>query len=618
MYSKVSTSFGRGQEPVQMPDAGPVRDGQAGGSHQDDGLAVYVSPDAQRRLPAGWPPLWGHSAQQGRHSAVSTVFDGAGERRPSDTKGSLPVTERAPDDASLRSGTPPSPVSTSSTSSTSGAVGEEGSRGSRGSIDAEDDCVIEQLSGAWVAVGDEMPTDRKSSGPAPATPVSYLSLNFKTLAGGADLGGKSGSRCVTIGGERHQLKKMPVLSEGVLVAVKQAAKGLAKGGNTEICGELVAAAAASAFLSGADRALVPVVRLVHDDTQCRFGLLSRHFEGRSQTLDAVFAAAAVKAGQLAQGRELPGHVKLVFRDGLAVMTHPQVKGEHALNAEQSRQLVRHLVHAARLGDHDINPGNFMLLEDGAVARIDFGHAVNDLVAGSTHWGGGIRHASRILDFFNRDKLLNSSPGGGDTKLWRDYQGLVPSALLAQVLAQEAQAALQDGEAIRAALAPIKLQMADLVMRLSERGPTDAAARAELGEFMKSMGALAMRLGVDAEIAKQPLSLIDEVFKHLCTFLDVGAEMAHAARLCALQVAIDQYLAPPPDKRDAELRFQIEQRHDRLRRESRGQPWADPGPRTTWMKSNKATPAAVASLGDFIKDREAFLRSTAAREGKSKG
>ncbi|MCX7114923.1 MAG: hypothetical protein NTW08_03295 [Gammaproteobacteria bacterium] len=54
----------------------------------------------------------------------------------------------------------------------------------------------------------------------------------------------------------------------------------------------------------------------------------------------------------------------------------------------------------------------MLVVDGQVARIDFGHAFSDLLRGPKKIGGVQRDANYIIDFFNREKIA-----GGKSKLW---------------------------------------------------------------------------------------------------------------------------------------------------------------------------------------------------------
>jgi hypothetical protein len=56
-----------------------------------------------------------------------------------------------------------------------------------------------------------------------------------------------------------------------------------------------------------------------------------------------------------------------------------------------------------------------------VARIDFGHAFNDLIATSEMFGGQPQNKNNsILDFFNRSAVANF-PISAQTKLWRDYE-----------------------------------------------------------------------------------------------------------------------------------------------------------------------------------------------------
>ena len=85
--------------------------------------------------------------------------------------------------------------------------------------------------------------------------------------------------------------------------------------------------------------------------------------------------------------------------------------------------------SAVVGDHDVNPGNMMYIKNKGkerIARIDFGHAFNDLINTSSTFGGGIQFKqNNIIDFLNREKV-GGLKLGARSKLWRDYPGLIPS------------------------------------------------------------------------------------------------------------------------------------------------------------------------------------------------
>lgn len=105
-------------------------------------------------------------------------------------------------------------------------------------------------------------------------------------------------------------------------------------------------------------------------------------------------------------------------------------------APQLKQdLCKAIVLSAVLGDHDVNPGNMMVFKidnKPRIARIDFGHAFNDLLKCSRINGGKIRDKENpILDFFNRTEV--GGVLGAPSKLWRDYPDLIPCKEMADAL-----------------------------------------------------------------------------------------------------------------------------------------------------------------------------------------
>jgi hypothetical protein len=84
------------------------------------------------------------------------------------------------------------------------------------------------------------------------------------------------------------------------------------------------------------------------------------------------------------------------------------------------------------GDHDINPGNFVVVtkdakgEKDRVARIDFSHAFNNLLNTSKVFGATVRNKdNQVLDFLNRENVAGIK-FGAQSKLWRDYPGMIPT------------------------------------------------------------------------------------------------------------------------------------------------------------------------------------------------
>lgn len=117
----------------------------------------------------------------------------------------------------------------------------------------------------------------------------------------------------------------------------------------------------------------------------------------------------------------------------------------------ARTLARAIAVSAIVGDHDVNPGNMIVIQDKAgprgVGRIDFGHAFNDLLHTHAMFGGQLKDtANPVFDFFNRVTVAGAQLGGAPSKFWRDYEGFVPSEVLGLALIElgSAHEELQEG------------------------------------------------------------------------------------------------------------------------------------------------------------------------------
>jgi len=117
----------------------------------------------------------------------------------------------------------------------------------------------------------------------------------------------------------------------------------------------------------------------------------------------------------------------------------RIGGKEVKISLSKKQLFQSMKLSMLLGDHDVNPGNLYVtynkLETQArVCRIDYGHAFSDLIK---KWGRGPGkdHSPKlgegrgvVLDSLNREKI-----NGGQSKLARDYRGIIPDHDLAGIL-----------------------------------------------------------------------------------------------------------------------------------------------------------------------------------------
>ncbi len=289
-----------------------------------------------------------------------------------------------------------------------------------------------------------------SPGGESARPGTALSLKFgkdwKRVRAGE---GKSGSEVLVKDAkgkgapgqsERAQLKVLGANAQGLgatarlTLEAKRAFKG-----DTEVTAEVIAArfAKAMAEVAAPGLGLVPDVEPLFDDVSGKFALTSAYVKGSLGNLDQFFdTTMAAQPGR--------GHVQIKFdASGVSLAR----AGKYVpLGEAAAKDIIRHLLDSARIGDHDVNPGNFLVVERGGelrIARIDFGHAGNDLVA-SAHMNHGARGAggtgeNRSIDFFTRERVL-----GGQSKIQRDFPGVMDSPLFREILEERAAAGKSAG------------------------------------------------------------------------------------------------------------------------------------------------------------------------------
>ena len=251
----------------------------------------------------------------------------------------------------------------------------------------------------------------------------YMDRSAFNEEGAKSTGGVTGSKRVETKGIFYQLKPS-ILAASFMRRFK------AGGVERENFGEVLSAEVSRALTSSnSGTELVPKVVLVND-------------KENKQTLIALRYLNNVEKGNLddyaikGRGVEATGrHVKVTGNPS------PDI-GELSIGeaGERDKLLRRDLAKAiavsALSGDHDVNPGNMMAVKDAEgrtrIARIDFGHAYNDLIRTSRLFGGIERNKdNRILDFVNRETVEHFNPFARETKLWKNYSGIIPSQEMAQ-------------------------------------------------------------------------------------------------------------------------------------------------------------------------------------------
>lgn len=250
--------------------------------------------------------------------------------------------------------------------------------------------------------------------------ISYFDLSTTSSTGGV-----TGSSCVRSrvkaddadSGKRFQLK--PSILDNTLA--RRIKDGYVDRANF---GEVIASHIGRAIL-GDDS--IPEVSLVYDKTRKRVLVASKYLEGDLvRTLDVY----AQENGFIPLKKQR--HASFIA-DSESKVGAMGLDGLHVSGLKRS--LAKSIVISAVLGDHDINPGNMVVVtRDGEseVKRIDLGHAFNDLLNAMAIHGGQLRNKENaMMDFFNRKHV--AGVGGDPSKLWRDYPGLVQSQEIVEAL-----------------------------------------------------------------------------------------------------------------------------------------------------------------------------------------
>lgn len=219
-------------------------------------------------------------------------------------------------------------------------------------------------------------------------------------------------------------------------------------------------------------------------------------------------------------------------------TKPQEISLSNANLNQLKpSLARALVLSAIVGDHDVNPGNMLVVTRDnvdVVVRIDFGHALNDLLNASTVNGGRLIDANNpILDFFNRSKV--ASLGGAPSKLWRDYPGMVPSQELVDALNQ-----MSEDFEIKAAEGVFyaRQEFTQAIDELEKLGDKTSVLH-----IHQSLAAIYQNIsGKKLDSTLNPKQKVDHVFCEIDAFVQKnGTNLSQVANIMHAQLAIDKHL-----------------------------------------------------------------------------
>lgn len=427
---------------------------------------------------------------------------------------------------------------------------------------------------------------------------SYLNHSDFDVTSAQNTGGLTGSKRVKKDGINYQLK--PSIKDNKFT--RRVKAGFT---DKENFGEVIAATVSRALTGSGDidkAELVPEVSLVHQTDQ---GTNKDRVMVASKYLANVEKGTIDEYAKHREGGNVQTEKRHVKVSGVATKEKPMkdtwgIGGDGAENRQLRKDLAKAIAVSALSGDHDVNPGNMMVVKDGngqkRIARIDFGHAFNDLISYDM-FGGGKFSKNQILDFVNRE-TVNKFPAGATSKLWRDYSDIVPSAEMAEAFKEMANSPkMQEG--VNAA----KRQFQDLVNDLNKDPEKN---KETLEHIKKSLIAISNNVSDKKIDPKMPVDrVLEQAFQNLGAFYQKGQEqMKDVAKLMDMQVKVDQMIM---DKKagkpiDKDVIKDIQNSYKELEQNKANLIGKGTGKGIDWVKNSKKNKAFKGNLEEFIKHR----------------
>lgn len=415
-------------------------------------------------------------------------------------------------------------------------------------------------------------------------PIDYNKFDLTTAA---DSGGVTGSKRVKMDGKNYQLK--PSIKDNVF---KRRIK--ANWTDRENYGEVISSKIARRILITDSFEAAPNVSLVYDKVRKRTPVASKYLEGdKVRTLDEFIVE---KTGIKLKDKQ---HIKFVDGSRKKGGANPE-KREYDIsgpeNAALRKDIAKGIAGSIINGDHDINPGNFVVVtKDGQdrAARIDFGHAFNDLLNTSKAFGGAVRNKdNQVLDFLNRENVAGIK-FGAQSKLWRDYPGMIPTQEMADAFKEVSQSTglsqgIADGKAEFIALLEAMKRNKD------EKG---------IAHLKKSLDAISSNIsGVKLDPKLSPEETINAAFANMEKFAkDNQEKMASVSKLMQLQVDIDKIIEGKK-KGDEPSKEQIDQIKAAYAELEKAKGIGQKGGGLEWIKTSASKAAHKGDFESYIMER----------------
>ncbi len=390
-------------------------------------------------------------------------------------------------------------------------------------------------------------------------------------------GGVTGSRRVKEGSSYYQLKPS-ILDNSYLRCIK------AHSTDRENLGEFIAACIGQELLKSIDtQSEIPEVNLVYDQKRNRVLIASKYIGTNALNLDdyikkqvpfdkahaSIIAGQNSTAGKIGFGSELMTPLKSSLVDAIAI--------------------------SAILGDHDINPGNMLVVADEHqhtphVARIDLGHAFNDLLNAPGLFGGSVLNPEHpVLDFINREKIAGVGVNGGaPSKLWRDYPGVCSLDVMPELARSLAKIGRVDEAVIKKGIQHAKIEFSKLIMDMQENHYTQG-----IEHLQKSLIEINNNLSSEKITFKfnDLLGQLEQVFDNLALFTIKNCQDAlYTANLITLQHTIRSLLVEGASISDVLDHVQSLPCFEALRIKADTE--------LSWIKDNPSAPAFQGSVFQF--------------------
>jgi hypothetical protein len=385
------------------------------------------------------------------------------------------------------------------------------------------------------------------------------------------------------------------------------------GTDKELFGEVISSIVSESITNSDTKGalkLAPKVSLVYDPKGQSLAIASLYLKNVQGTLDDY----AFKQDGTSQGAEKHIAISIdekISKSGVGVWN---IKDKDQLK----KDLLKSLALSALSANHDVNPTNMLVVKDDEgndrVATIDLGHAFNDMInhpftgiTGNSLGAGLYEKDNRILDFLNREELVNA--GDRETKLWRDFIGIVPSKELAEAFRE-----LADSQDIDRGLDRAKKHFQEFAEELKK--DSRKKGNKELIQHVKdSLVYMNSDSGGDPIDSKLNIDqVIEKTFKNLNSFYKKGQkQIKEAAELIDMQCDIDDMIKKELNGEKTEaISDKIHKSYEKIK-EYKGIK-VDGSDSIKWIKNSRKGERFQGSLDSFIKHRKEKITTARYREG----